>query len=299
MATAVSPTVSKEHLADAAKISEDWEDFLRAKYQEQSDYNGKSKQEFRDYSKASAEQPRVERFYCENHEKQTLEFVLSKKDEYTKLDKMEMGIWEAMEMLNNMVDESDPDTSLTQIEHSLQTAEAARKDGMPRWMQLTCLIHDLGKVLFFFGEPQWAVVGDTFPVGCAYSDKIVYPQWFTRNPDFHDSKLNSKFGIYQPHCGLHNVHMSFGHDEYLYHVTKNYLPEEALYIIRFHSFYAAHREGEYQHLMTEKDKEMLEWVKKFNPYDLYSKNESPPNVEELKPYYLELINEYFPEKIKW
>ena len=38
-------------------------------------------------------------------------------------------------------------------------------------------MHDMGKVLCLFGEPQWAVVGDTFPVGCAHSDKIVYPEF--------------------------------------------------------------------------------------------------------------------------
>ena len=37
-----------------------------------------------------------------------------------------MGVWEAMEYLNTLVDDSDPDTDLTQIEHLLQTAEAIR-----------------------------------------------------------------------------------------------------------------------------------------------------------------------------
>lgn len=80
----------------------------------------------------------------------------------------QMTIWEAMEKLNTLIDESDPDTSLSQIEHLLQAAEAMKRDGKPRWMQLTGLIHDLGKLLFFYGaEGQWDVVGDTFPVGCA------------------------------------------------------------------------------------------------------------------------------------
>ena len=78
-----------------------------------------------------------------------------------------MGIWEAMEFLNTLVDDSDPDTDLSQIEHLMQTAEAIRADGHPRWFILTGLIHDLGKILCLWGEPQWAVVGDTFPVGCA------------------------------------------------------------------------------------------------------------------------------------
>lgn len=63
-----------------------------------------------------------------------------------------MGIWEAMEVLNQLVDESDPDTDATQIEHLLQTAEAMRQDGAPDWMIVTGLVHDLGKLLYFFGE---------------------------------------------------------------------------------------------------------------------------------------------------
>lgn len=67
-----------------------------------------------------------------------------------------MGVWEAMELLNTLVDASDPDTSATQIQHLLQTAEAMRKDGKPEWMQVTGLVHDLGKLLYFFGsDGQW------------------------------------------------------------------------------------------------------------------------------------------------
>jgi len=73
-----------------------------------------------------------------------------------------MGIWQAMEMLNTLVDESDPDvrfpdlenchgaltenvslslqTSLSQMEHLLQTAEAIRGDGRPEWMQVRWIL---------------------------------------------------------------------------------------------------------------------------------------------------------------
>ena len=70
-------------------------------------------------------------------------------------------------------------------------------------------------------------------------------------------------------------------------------------MIRYHSFYPAHREGEYRYLMNARDREMFEWVKKFNPYDLYSKSDKPVNHVELRPYYEELIGEYFPGKIRW
>src|SRR6266581_4485764 len=85
--------------------------------------------------------------------------VRAKHSEFLPKARRVMGIWEAMEFLDTLVDDSDPDTELPQIEHLLQTAEAIRRDGHPRWFVLTGLIHDLGKVLCLFGEPQWAVVG--------------------------------------------------------------------------------------------------------------------------------------------
>jgi inositol oxygenase len=204
-----------------------------------------------------------------------------------------------MEFLNTLVDDSDPDTDLSQIEHLMQTSEAIRADGHPRWFILTGLIHDLGKVLCLFGEPQWAVVGDTFPVGCRYSDKIVFPEFFEANPDSQVDAYQTPNGIYPAHCGLERVQLSWGHDEYLYHVVKDYLPPEGLAMIRYHSFYPWHREGEYAYLMNEEDRRMLEWVQKFNPYDLYSKGHTRPDVAALTPYYKDLIAEFFPERLSW
>jgi inositol oxygenase len=241
----------------------------------------------------------VKGFYQENHQKQTLAYVLGKEAEYAQGVRARLGIWEALEKLNTLVDDSDPDNSLPQIYHALQTAEAIRYDGHPRWFILAGLIHDMGKMLCFFGEPQWAVVGDTFPVGCAYSDKIVYPDFFMDNPDYHSPMLQTPNGIYKPHCGLDNLHISWGHDEYLYQVAKPYLPNEALWMLRYHSCYVIHRENEYKHLLNESDDEKLHWIRAFNPYDLYSKCEVEPNVEELKPFYQELIAEYFPDKLDW
>ncbi|MBS1791542.1 MAG: inositol oxygenase [Acidobacteria bacterium] len=252
---------------------------------------------FRNYE--AAERDCVKELYRENHTNQTLEFVLAKKAEYSKLDKLQMGIWEALDKMNSFVDDSDPDLALPQITHALQTAEAIRQDGHPRWFILAGLIHDLGKVLYLFDEPQWAVVGDTFPVGCAYSDKIVYHELFADNPDFHNPKYQTPNGIYDAGCGLDILHLSWGHDEYLYLVTKDYLPKEAQWMLRYHSCYPIHREGAYQHLLNQHDEETLKWVRAFNPYDLYSKCEVEPNAAELRPFYEELVAEFFPAKINW
>ncbi len=252
---------------------------------------------FRNYDNPGRET--VRKFYELNHTHQTVDFVRNKQAEYQGLTKAKMTVWEAIEKLDQIVDDSDPDTELSQLDHALQTAERIRQDNHPRWMILTGLIHDLGKVLTLFGEPQWAVVGDTFPVGCAYSDKIVYPEFFQLNPDTKNETYQTQLGIYQKNCGLENVLMSFGHDEYLYYVTKQFLPIEAQYIIRYHSFYPWHKCGAYDYLCNEKDRELLTWVKKFNPYDLYSKADDKPDFEKLKAFYHDLIDEFLPDTLNW
>ncbi|XP_057500198.1 inositol oxygenase 1-like [Actinidia eriantha] len=261
---------------------------------------------FREYDKESERRATVEDFYRKNHIYQTYEFAKKKKEEYGKLDKAMMSIWECCELLNEFVDESDPDLDEPQIEHLLQTAEAIRRDYPNEdWLHLTALIHDLGKVLLhpaFGEEPQWCVVGDTFPLGCAFSESIVHSQFFKENANYHSPIFNSKFGIYNEKCGLDNVTMSWGHDEYMYLVAKGNgttLPPAGLFIIRFHSFYALHRNGAYTYLMSDEDKEMLKWLHVFNKYDLYSKSKVRIDQEEVKPYYLSLIKKYFPAKLKW
>lgn len=252
---------------------------------------------FRDFSESA--RASVRDLYRLNHAGQTLSFVLGRKGEYLPLRKCRMSLWDAFERLNEIVDDSDPDTDCTQLEHALQTAEALRRDNHPRWMVLTGLIHDLGKVLTLFGEPQWAVVGDTFPVGCAFADTVVHSDLFVANPDRTNPLYSTRCGIYQEGCGLDAVHMSWGHDEYLYHVVKPFLPPEAAYIVRYHSFYAAHRDGSYGWLMNEQDRVMMRWVRSFNPYDLYSKAEERPRGQRLLHEYRKLVDEYFPAVLQW
>ena len=41
------------------------------------------------------------------------------------------------------------------------------------------------------------------------------------------------------------------------------LPDQALYIIRFHSFYPLHTGGDYHEFLDDHDKRMLKWIKLF------------------------------------
>jgi inositol oxygenase len=284
------------HVHEAAtepmKSVDEWDDYVATRYKQ-----GKTEVEFRDYK--SDANPGVTEFYRQNHAGQTVDFVLAKEAEYLPLRRQKMTMWDALEYLNTLIDDSDPDTDLSQIEHLLQTSEAIRRDGQPRWMVLTGLTHDLGKVLCLYGEPQWAVVGDTFPVGCAWSSEIVFPEFFAANPDSKVPEYQTVYGIYEPNCGLDKVHMSWGHDEYIYRVTRDYLPEPAHYMLRYHSFYPAHRHGAYRHLMSDQDVKMFDWVQRFNPYDLYSKGAARPKLSEVKPYYEDLIAEFYPSELQF
>ncbi|CAA3033320.1 inositol oxygenase 1-like, partial [Olea europaea subsp. europaea] len=142
-----------------------------------------------DYNAESERQEGVENFYKTNHICQTYDFVKNMREKYGKMDK---------------------------------TAEAVRRDYPDEdWLHLTGLIHDLGEILFHpnFGKlPQWAVVGGTYPVGCAFEDSIVHHKYFKENPDFTNPKYNTTTLVYSEGCGLENVLMSWGHDDYMYMV---------------------------------------------------------------------------------
>ena len=65
--------------------------------------------------------------------------------------------------------------------------------------------------------------GDTFPVGCKPGQSVVFVEdSFLGNPDLEDGRYNTELGMYQPGCGIENLLMSWGHDEYLYQVTSQY-----------------------------------------------------------------------------
>ncbi|ETO26203.1 hypothetical protein RFI_10933 [Reticulomyxa filosa] len=270
----------------------------------------KKESEFRNYA-TGKRQETVQNFYKEQHTKMTYEVALKKREEHLKFNKCVMTVWDMIHYLDQVVDDSDPDTNLTQIEHAIQTGEAARKvypGSEYDWFHVTALIHDLGKILAVKDdsknlkkEPQWCVVGDTFPVGCQFSETNIFYDDFADNPDNRDKRYNTFYGVYSPKCGLNEVVMSWGHDEYMYHVakTQSTLPEQALYILRFHSFYPWHNKHGYMHLCNDKDLENLKWVKAFQKCDLYSKSQVCPKLEDIVSYYKPLLEKYFPKPVRW
>jgi inositol oxygenase len=244
-------------------------------------------------------------FYKEQHKNQTVDFVKRKLLEYSKLEKDKMSIKMALSNLDKYIDPSDPDLSIPNSFHAYQTAEFIRKkEPDNKAFQICGLIHDLGKILKIYGEPDWAVVGDTFPVGCKWSNNIIFNETFNENPDTFDTRYNSKYGIYEPNSGLDNLLMSFGHDEYMYQIlyrnTNHYFPMKYANVIRFHSFYPWHNHGDYNYLTNEDDIDTLVDVKIFNNYDLYSKDDNNSKIDNnIIEYYDNLLEEFFPEPLKF
>ena len=146
---------------------DEWEDDLLKRYPEPHSFQSSSvsnqPEKFRNY--AAEARASVREFYRLNPRNQTVDFVRSKHAEYLTLSRSQMGIWEAMEYLNQLVDDSDPDIDLPQIEHLLQTAEAIRADGRPDWFIMAGVFFYLRKKIFFLGGPQKAGGGDTVSGG--------------------------------------------------------------------------------------------------------------------------------------
>jgi inositol oxygenase len=290
---------------------------------------------FRNYS-SSNENNQVEKTYKNMLQNQTIEFVLEKKKFYKNNPNLVINIWDTIDKLDSIIDDSDPDSELPQIVHAYQTSISLKNKSLDLfyikslfsklewdnlteskriyfsksiknfynnicnwdWLPLIGLIHDMGKVLLLdeFGKlDQWAVVGDTFPVGYKLSPAYIYQQ-----KGYHLKNESLIKNNYNKGIGFNNLLMSWGHDEYLASVlekNKTFLSKEAIYIIRFHSFYSWHSPKDsirgYTDLADDFDWYMLPLLKFFQKSDLYSKTRNIPEINEIKKEFNILIDKYF------
>lgn len=314
--------------------------------------------DFRNYTDSKF-QDRVERTYREMQTNQTVDFVKQNKDKYFKLAHGDMDVYEVFKLLEEVVDESDPDSDLPQIIHAYQSAESIYEFAMDgatelrddldikvlfkadawnalpdkwrklyetntikslyshitdwSWFPLVGFIHDLGKVMLLprFGIlPQWAVVGDTYPVGAPFANANVFfdKGYYKLSKDYpqYQNADDKIFGSYVKNCGFDNVDMTWGHDEYIYEVARQgtNICEEGLYLLRYHSFYPWHTPQNgvmaYTELASDYDWHMLPLLKAFQKADLYSKSPNLPPLDVLEAKYRGLMDKYIPKKkIGW
>ena len=104
---------------------------------------------FRNYE-SSERQEKVAATYGLMHQNQTVEFVQQQREKWLKFNKGEFTVMEVISMLDELVDDSDPDVDIPNSIHDFQTAERIREQ-LPGeefdWFHLVGLLHDLGKVM--------------------------------------------------------------------------------------------------------------------------------------------------------
>jgi inositol oxygenase len=247
---------------------------------------------------------------------QTTEHVSQMYKHYETARHCDLHVWEALELLSQVVDESDPDTELPQIVHALQTAQSieARMKDEPvfadkDWLPLVGLIHDLGKIMLlkeYGGLPQWSVVGDIFPIGIPLHPACVY-----QHKKFHEENtaINGTAALPEKGCGFDKIKFSWSHDQYMAMVLERsgtLLPPEAIYMVRYHSFYPWHsppktwemktpEQRPYNEFASDFDRAMLPFLHVLQKADLYSKTRVIPE----RAMYEELVKKYFPNPLKF
>ena len=205
---------------------------------------------FRNYKSGS---DNVEQTYKSMLENQTLDYVTNINSSLSMSKPAIYDIWDIIDKLESIVDDSDPDTSLPQIYHAYQTAKVISQKyisdkgsfihypikllfslsewrSIPNkykqmynttinnlynhikewdWLILVGFIHDLGKILLLidFGQlPQWAVVGDTFPLGHKLDTNYVfYNKNYHKNKTTNNAQQPKIITANSQNCQLQNI----------------------------------------------------------------------------------------------
>lgn len=270
-------------------------------------YGKASASGLRDYSNAPAS---VKKFYRNQRRGVTAETTLKDRAAFLPLRKGKKSMWSLVQTARKYADGSDPDHIKAQLLHLYGAAKKAMDMKMPKWFVLTCLIHDGGKFLMEW-IPEHRVVGDTFPHLVKPGTEEIFHEEFKLNKDWRLVSKKGSTGFYRKHCGLDAMLMNWGHDEYLFNIVFEWIKQNAefvkkswkctalelrlmLYMVRFHSFYAFHRQGGYRSLWSKTDEKLRPYLRVFSMFDLYSKPDKLPPLREMDKYFKPLVQGFFP-----
>jgi len=219
--------------------------------------------------------------YQTSWSRQTVEFVTAMRTRYLKFDIMEMGLHEALNLAKTIpcnpfnLNSDDMRTSPSLRSLCFQTAESARKDGHPDWVQLVALLHGLGRVLNCIdtaasstpNDYDWTLSCRSRVVGCLAPRCASFSEYRNLNKDGTDPRYNSPNGMYNNKCGLDDVLLMWTGPEYMYHMIKHNslaIPEDGLAMLRLFSLGDWHTHSEYDHLASINDEEVRPFVAEFD-----------------------------------
>lgn len=228
--------------------------------------------------------------YCKSWKFQTYDYVQSMRSRFLNFSLGKASLFEALEGLHAFpanpfhawfCDDSDSYSSLG-TSPSLRTlcflmAETAREEGLPDWVQLVALFHELGEYVKIMdpdntGEMaeslyDWTISSRSRVVGCRVPNQATFSEFRHLNTDGEDSKYNTETGVYQSHCGLENVSLMWSGCEYLYYLLKHNevcLPNEGLAMIRYFLLGDWHEQHAYNAIANEEDEDLLPFVSEFD-----------------------------------
>jgi len=170
------------------------------------------------------------------------------------------------------------------------TAELARKEGHPDWVQFVALIHGLASVLTCLrsnssnpsnvaskddgnSDFDWTIPVDARVMECKASENSIFQEFCTLNPDQDDPRYNTTNGLYNEHIGLEDFLLSWTSNEYMYHMLKHNnvrLPTEAYAILRLLPVVDWHKWGNHESLSNEGDEEVKPFVA--DVYELFKRS---------------------------
>jgi inositol oxygenase len=149
-----------------------------------------------------------------------------------------------------------------------RSAEEFRRAGYPDWVQFVALIHGLGQLVRLLDVEATSAAVDgidwTIPtpkskvVGCSVPTSKNCSEVKACITDICKGSHNSSSGVYDNHCGLDNVMLSWTGSEYVYEMLRHngvLLPEEGLRMIRYASLQDWHTFGCYSSLTNDADTE--------------------------------------------
>ena len=242
--------------------------------------------------------------------KQSVEYVTLMRERYSRFDLHLMTIEEALNLTKNL--QANPfamsvgssctggtnyNTHNTSSQKTLSsapslrtlifhTAELARKEGHPDWVQLVALIHGLAAALTCVGSSSstmlasgesasndedydWTIYVDARVMGCRSPSNTTFSEFRHLNPDELDSRYNTRIGLYHEHVGLENVLLSWTSSEYMTSMLQHnnvMLPKEALVLLKLFPLVDWHSRGKHTTISNDDDEELKSFVADF--YDL-------------------------------
>jgi len=156
---------------------------------------------------------------------------------------------------------------------AFQCAECVRAQGHPDWVQLVALLYHLGRVRPLLGEENrtkqqdeyyhydWSIASRSRVLGCPVPEQASFGEFRSLRPT-EDAKFESpssgshNTGMYELHCGLANVELTWTGPEYMYYMlqlNESAIPDEGLAMLRLASLSDWHTRNAYSDLESAED----------------------------------------------